>query len=132
MNIIKKTLTITACALVMTAGQTALAESADESAMAPAAEVLDGPAIGLVRTPISVEFTRVAVSYADLTLDSTEGVQGAYRLLQRAAKEVCSGAAERHGRSVIMKSSRLRCYREALSSAVENIDNENLTRFHAG
>jgi UrcA family protein len=132
MNIIKNSLTITACTLLLTAGQAALAESAAKSAISPSAVVLVSPAIGLKGTPGSFESTRITVSYADLNLESDEDVQVLYRLLQRASKEACNGGKLKYRRSVILKSSSLRCYRKSLSNAVSKIDNENLTRFHAG
>ena len=96
------------------------------------AEVLGGPAIGPTGIPSSYESTGATVSFADLNLENEEDVREAYRLLQRASKEVCGGGALLQGRSVIMKSSRLRCYRKSLANAVNNIDNENLTRIHTG
>jgi UrcA family protein len=132
MNIIKSTLTIAACALLLTAGQAAFAEPAATSGISPSAVVLVSSAIGQTGTPSSFESTRITVSYADLNLGSDEDVRVLYRLLQRASKEACSGGTLLHRRSVIMKSSRLRCYRKSLASAVNKINNENLTRFHAG
>ena len=120
MNMINKTLTITAYALLLTAAQTALAEPSVGSAIEPAG------------TPISLESTSATVSYAVQKLESEEGVREVYRLLQRASKEVCASGTSRIGRSVMMKSSHRQCYRKSLSNAVNKIDNENLTRFHAG
>ena len=78
------------------------------------------------------EVGKASVSYADLNLENEEGVRVLYRRLKRASKEACGGGSLRHSRSIIMKSSRLQCYRETLSNAVDKIDNENLTRIHAG
>jgi UrcA family protein len=132
MNMINKTLTISACALLLTAGQTTLAEPSVGTAPDPSPEFFSAPTIEQVATPGSFDPATATVSYSDLNLESEEGVREVYRLLQRASKEVCTSGTARQGRSVIMKSSRLQCYRESLSNAVENIDNENLTRFHAG
>ena len=94
--------------------------------------VLSGPAVVLAGTPSYIEDDEIAVSYADLNLESEESVRVLYRRLKRASKEACGGGSLRHSRSIIMKSSRLQCYRETLSNAVDNIDNEDLTRIHAG
>ncbi len=94
--------------------------------------VLSGPAVVMAGTISYIEVGKASVSYADLNLESEEGVQVLYRRLKRASKGVCGGASSRHGGSVIMKSSRQQCYRETLSNAVDNIDNEDLTRIHAG
>ncbi len=96
--------------------------------------VLSGPAVvqaaaGQIR---DFDDDKVAVSYADLNLENEESVRVLYRRLKRASKEACGGGSLRHSRSIIMKSSRLQCYRETLSNAVDNIDNEDLTRIHAG
>ena len=94
--------------------------------------VLGGPAVVLADTTSYFEVGKASVSYADLNLESEEGVRVLYRRLKRASKEACGGGSLRHSRSIIMKSSRLQCYRETLSNAVDNIDNEDLTRIHAG
>ncbi len=86
----------------------------------------------LASTSSHLETHKATVSYVDLNLENEEGVRVLYRRLQRASKEVCGGGSLRHSRSIIMKSSRLQCYRETLSNAVDNIDNEDLTRIHAG
>ncbi len=94
--------------------------------------VLGGPAVVLASTSSHLETNKATVSYADLNLENEEGVRVLYRRLKRASKEACGGGSLRHSRSIIMKSSRLQCYRETLSNAVDNIDNEDLTRIHAG
>jgi UrcA family protein len=97
--------------------------------------VLSGPAVVLADTPSYIDFVegpKTTVSYADLNLANEESVRVLYRRLKRASKEACGGGSLRHSRSIIMKSSRLQCYRETLSNAVDKIDNENLTRIHAG
>jgi len=95
--------------------------------------VLSGPAVVQAADTIShVEVDKAGVSYADLNLESEEGVRVLYQRLRYASKKVCGGESLRHGGSIIMKSSRLQCYREALSNAVDKFDNADLTRIHAG
>ncbi len=97
--------------------------------------VLSGLAVVLASTPSDIEDAKATVSYADLNLESEEDVQELYRRLQYASKEVCDVASPQTADSYVMKLVRQqairRCYREALSSAVDNFDNENLTRIHA-
>ena len=131
MNAITKTLTITATALLLTAGQSALADSLGEPITGAIKEAFEGPAIRLVFAPNS-ESVITTVSYTSQDLESDEGVQDVYQLLQRASKDACGGENTRNGRNVIMKSSHVRCYQQSLSKAVSEIDNENLTRIHAG
>ena len=95
--------------------------------------VLSGPAVVQAAGTISyIDDGKAVVSYAGLNLENEESVRVLYRRLKRASKEACGGGSLRHSRSIIMKSSRLQCYRETLSNAVDKIDNENLTRIHAG
>ena len=95
--------------------------------------VLSGPAVVQPAGTISYfDDGKAAVSYADLDLANEESVRVLYRRLKRASKEACGGRSLRHSRSIIMKSSRLQCYRETLSNAVDKFDNEDLTRIHAG
>jgi len=94
--------------------------------------VLSGPAVVLAGTPSYIEDAKATVSYADLNLENEEGVRVLYQRLKRASKGACGGGSLRHGGSIIMKSSRLQCYRETLSNAVDRFENEDLTRIHAG
>ncbi len=94
--------------------------------------VLGGPAVVLANTSIDIEDGKVSVSYADLNLENEQSVRVLYGRLQRASKEVCGSGSLRRGGSIIMKSSALRCYRITLSNAVDKIDNEDLSRIHAG
>ncbi len=90
---------------------------------------LGGPAVVLADAASFVEETQATVSYADLNLESEEGVQVLYRRQQRASREVCVVT------SLMIAESRQqaqRCYRQTLSNAVDKIDNEDLTRIHAG
>ena len=114
--------------------------------------VLGGPAVVLAGTPSDVEVSEITVSYADLNLDTEQGVQTLYRRLQRASKEV-SGLTTRRDIGSIWFSQKTRqfyrttrrdigsiwfsrktrqFYRNALSNAVEKIDNERLSEIHAG
>ena len=94
--------------------------------------VLGGPAVVLADTSSNIEDGNVTVSYADLNLENEESVRELYQRLQNASKEVCVGGSLKYGGSIIMKSSRVRCYQKALSNAVDEFDNEDLTRIHAG
>ena len=99
--------------------------------------VLGGPAVVLASTPSNLEDARAIVSYADLNLENEEGVRELYQRLQYASKEICIIIASSNtAESIIINSSRRRatrqCYRDTLSNAVDNFDNEDLTRLHAG
>jgi len=101
--------------------------------------VLSGPAVVQAAGTISyIEVGQASVSYADLDLESEESVRVLYRRLKRASKELCSDAPTKIAGSLpnIYQLSNgvenRQCYREALSNAVDKIDNEDLTRIHAG
>ncbi len=100
--------------------------------------VLSGPAVVLADTISYFEVGKASVSYADLNLESEEGVRVLYRRLKRASKELCSAAPPRIAGSLPENyqpyngQEDRQCYREALSNAVDKIDNEDLTRIHEG
>ncbi len=101
--------------------------------------VLGGPAVVQAAGTISyIEVGKASVSYADLNLESEEGVRVLYQRLQYASKVVCSATSLKIAGSVpIIFQERgaletQQCYRETLSNAVDKIDNEDLTRIHAG
>ncbi len=100
--------------------------------------VLGGPVVVLAGTTSYIEDDEVAVSYTDLNLENGESVRVLYRRLQRASNKLCSDAPPKIAGSlpIIYKLSSgvdiWQCYREALSNAVDKIDNEDLTRIHAG
>ncbi len=98
--------------------------------------VLSGPAVVQAAGTISyIDDGKAVVSYADLNLESEEGVRVLYRRLKRASKELCSDAPPRIAGSlpnVFLRRDTRQCYREALSNAVIKFYNDDLTRIHAG
>ncbi len=100
--------------------------------------VLSGPAVVLADKITYFEAGKARVSYADLNLENEESVRVLYRRLQRASNKLCSDAPPKIAGSlpIIYQLSNgvenRQCYREALSNAVDKIDNEDLTRIHAG
>ncbi len=101
--------------------------------------VLSGPAVVQAAGTITyIEVGKASVSYADLNLESEESVRVLYRRLKRASKDLCSATPPQIAGS-LPNIYQLRngvenrqCYREALSNAVDKIENEDLTRIHAG
>ncbi len=94
--------------------------------------ILGGPTVVLAGTPSNFEGPKTTVSYADLNLESKEGVRVLYQRLQHASSEVCSPRSLNIARSINVQYETWLCYREALSNAVDKFDNEDLTRIHAG
>ncbi len=97
--------------------------------------VIGGPAVVLAGTPSYIGFvegSKTTVSYADLNLESEEGVRVLYRRLQHASTEVCSPRSLNNALSIFVGYETRACYRHTLSNAVDKFDNEDLTRIHAG
>ncbi len=98
--------------------------------------VLSGPAVVQAAGTISYnDDGNAVVSYADLNLESEEGVRVLYRRLKRASNKLCSVTPPQvAGRvpKIYHVRETPQCYREALSNAVDNFDNEDLSRLHAG
>ncbi len=98
--------------------------------------VLGGPTVVLANTPSYLDFVeddKVAVSYTDLNLESEESVRVLYRRLKRASKKVCGIRPKKiYGSSVYHMWESQRCYRATLSHSVDKVDNDDLTRMHAG
>ncbi len=94
--------------------------------------VLSGPAVVLAGTPSDFEDAKVTVYYADLNLDNEKGVQTLYRRLKRASKQASGFTSLKVLGSVQRMQKTRQYYRELLSNAVENIDNERLSEIHAG
>ncbi len=94
---------------------------------------LSGPAVVLADTHSNfVDGPKATVSYADLNLESEEGVRVLYRRLQHASREVCGVTSLLIAGSIGYLQGTKQCYRETLSNAVDKFDNDDLTRIHAG
>mgnify|MGYP001815364777 CR=1 FL=1 len=79
------------------------------------------------------ETAAVAVSYAELDLSKSAGVEVLYDRLQRAAAKVC-GVNDRSSSLyyVATAAEKKACYQDALSRAVAQIDAPLLKEQHAG
>ncbi len=91
---------------------------------------LGAPAIASASDKNELKGVSVKVSYADLNLKKKAGAQALYHRLQQASKQACDFHGFRNAGSVKRMTVTRRCYREALSAAVEQIDNELVTNIH--
>ncbi len=98
--------------------------------MAAAIIVLSIPAIASVSDKNKLKGVSVKVSYADLNLEKEEGAKVLYRRLQQASEQVCDVSNLYIAGSLKRIADARSCYREALSAAVEKIDNELVTNIH--
>ena len=73
----------------------------------------------------------VKVSYADLNLEKYEDAKALYRRLQQASKQACDARSLTEEGSLSRFTQGRQCYRETLSDAVAEIDNELVTEIHS-
>ena len=73
----------------------------------------------------------VTVSYADLNLEQYDGAKDLYRHLQQASKQACDVQDWREAGSLSRVSEGRKCYRETLSGAIGEINNDLLTQIHS-
>jgi UrcA family protein len=90
------------------------------------------PMVVFAASPRQIEDISITVSYEDLNVDTDAGVKALYRRLQRAAVTVCNSRQDPTIGSRLHATDSRRCYAEALTSAVESIDNDALDEIHAG
>ncbi len=92
--------------------------------------VLGAPIIASADAKSGLQGVSVKVSYGDLNLEKQEGAKALYRRLQQASKRACDVRGLTVERSLVRVREARQCYREALSAAVEKIDNELVTQIH--
>ncbi len=72
----------------------------------------------------------VKVSYSDLNLEKYDGAKALYRRLQQASKQACDIRSLREKGSLSRFTEDRQCYRDTLSEAVAEIDNDLVTQIH--
>ena len=93
--------------------------------------ILGASHVALANTSSEVEGIRITVAFADLNLANEAGVQVLYGRLKRAARDVCGETSLQIIGSVSGTQKVRECYRDTLTKAVEEIDNDLLSRIHA-
>ena len=93
---------------------------------------LGAPAIASADSQSGLEGTAIKVSFADLNLQKAEGAEALYRRLQNAAKQACGVRSLKVEGSVSNIAATRSCYRAALTASVKKVDNENVSKIHAG
>ena len=92
--------------------------------------VLGAPPIASADAGSGLKGVSVKVSYADLKLETKEGANALYWRLKQASKQACGVRGLKVEGSLKRTREARQCYREALSLAVEQIDNELVTQIH--
>lgn len=70
----------------------------------------------------------VTVSFADLNIENPAGAKVLYQRIQSAARSVCGPMDTRF---LEVRQATRKCYQEAITGAVSQVDNETLTALHA-
>jgi UrcA family protein len=78
----------------------------------------------------SVGSESIKVSYADLNLEKEADALSLYRRLKQASKQACDYRGLNIARSIDRITETRQCYQSALAAAVEQIDNEMVTKLH--
>ena len=75
----------------------------------------------------AAEIPSVTVRYADLNLNTADGVEALYARLRTAAREVCNVGERRPLNEAIAAKT---CYRQVLAAAVDNVKSLTLSALH--
>ena len=92
--------------------------------------VLGVPAIASASDRDELKGASVKVSYADLKAKTEKDALLLYRRLKQASKQVCDYRRLSVAGSARRMAELEQCYREALSVAVKQVDNELVTNIH--
>jgi UrcA family protein len=89
---------------------------------------LGGPTVVLADTPTNSDDTaHTHISYADLNLDSEEGVQELHVRLRHASRKVCGVTSPMSSGTMAWRA----CYRNTLTNAVDKFNSEHHECMHA-
>ena len=91
---------------------------------------LGAPAIASADGKSDLQGVSVKVSFADLNMEKQEAAETLYRRLQHASRQACGVTSLRKAGSVQLLSKTKACYRETLTAAVAEIDNDLLSQIH--
>ncbi len=88
------------------------------------------PAVATAGSNAGSDRVSVNVSFADLDMSKAEGLATLYRRLQNATEKVCGPTNYSEAGNLAQLMRNKHCYAEALSEAVEKVDNEALDELH--
>jgi UrcA family protein len=94
---------------------------------AAAALVFSGFANAKDATRVGTEPAKIEISYADLNLSQTDKASELYTRIERAARNVCHVATGPDAHALMLER---RCVATAVSDAVQDVGNANLTAVH--
>lgn len=93
--------------------------------------VLAFPAIASAGNDAGIEPTSVKVSFADLDISNAHGISALYKRLQNASEDACGPISYSETANLSQLTRNKACYHQALTSAVEKVDNDALSELHS-
>ncbi len=93
---------------------------------------LGAPSIAAAEADAGLKGTAKKVSYSDLNLEKEEGAIVLYRRLQIAARQVCNVRTLTVKGSLQEVAERKVCYVDTLDAAVSQVNNQYVSKLHAG
>ena len=91
---------------------------------------LGAPAVASADGKSDLQGVSVKVTYSDLNMEKQEAAATLYRRLQHASRQACGVTGLRNAGSVQLLAKTKACYRETLTAAVQEIDNDLLSQIH--
>ena len=93
--------------------------------------VLGLPSVVSAAAPSQLDRESIKVAYGDLDLATAAGAKTLYARLQRASEAACDLRPYRELGSISLYQEARSCYAKKLTSAVERIDSDELTKLHS-
>ena len=91
---------------------------------------LGAPAIASADAKSELKGVSIKVSYDDLNLEKQEGAKALYRRLKQASRQACDYRGMKVAGSLKRMTQTKQCYRETLTEAVVELNNELVTELH--
>lgn len=86
------------------------------------------PAIAIAAQDDELNLLSEDVAYVDLNMTQEADAYTLYRRLQRASERVCGVESLRNARTLRELAQMHDCYQQAMTAAVDELDNDELTR----
>jgi len=91
---------------------------------------LGAPAFASADAKSELKGVSIKVSYDDLNLEKQEGAKALYRRLKQASRQACDYRGMKVAGSLKRMTQTKQCYRETLTEAVVELNNELVTELH--
>ena len=91
---------------------------------------LGAPAFASADAKSELKGVSIKVSYDDLNLEKQEGAKALYRRLKQASRQACDYRGMKVAGSLKRMTQTKQCYRETLTEAIVELNNELVTELH--